>query len=104
VLGESDPRLAEALHLLGKLLYALGNYLGTQVIAERIVRNRETLPPKERSLLPGAFTLLGSSLERRGFFAEAESAFRQALTRSGQSEGARKSLADNARSSSCLDL
>ena len=87
-LGENHLRLAEALLVLGRLLDARANYLGLEVIAERILRIVDGTHPGETSgLYSSALSLLGIALREEGRYAEAEPVLRQALAMHEQSLG-----------------
>jgi tetratricopeptide (TPR) repeat protein len=87
-LGENHPKLAEALLVLGRLLLARANYLGLEVVAERVLRVLGGSPPGETAgLYCRALSLLGIALMKEGRYAEAEPALRQTLAIMEQSLG-----------------
>ena len=87
-LGENHLKLAEALLVLCDLLFTRANYLGVEVVAERILRILDGFPPEDTAgLFSSGLRLLGSALRLEGRYDEAEPALRQALAVAEKSFG-----------------
>jgi tetratricopeptide (TPR) repeat protein len=79
-LGDDQLKLADALLVLGKLLWARANYFGVEVVARRILRILQGHASEAALGVHGAaLSLLGLAFTDEGRFDEAEAPLRQAL-------------------------